>query len=80
MRHITIEFSDEEYYKLLIYAVLNDRDSRVEAVCKDLVNMGLKDFDHESIDILPPLQRASQQLKLLIQIFDKRNGRKKDNG
>lgn len=71
MRQIIIEFSKEEYYRLLIYAVLKDKDMRVDVICRDLVLSGLKDFDHESVDILPKLRRVSKNLKLLVQLLSK---------
>ncbi|MCR4287538.1 MAG: hypothetical protein NUW09_05965 [Deltaproteobacteria bacterium] len=80
MKQVTIEFTKEEYYKLLIYAILKDDDMRVDVVCRDLVLYGLKDFDHESIDILPKLRKLNHSLRRLNQHLDEYENRKKDTG
>ena len=80
MKQVTIQFTEEEYYKLLIYAILKDDDMRVDVACRDLVLYGLKDFDHESVDILPKLRKLKYSLKRLYQRLDEYENRKKDTG
>lgn len=80
MKQVTIEFTEEEYYKLRIYAILKDDDMRVDVVCRDLVLYGLKDFDHESIDILPKLRKLNHDLRRLYQALDDAEDRGKDAG
>lgn len=80
MKQVTIEFTEEEYYKLLIYAVLKDEDMRVDVVCRDLALYGLKDFDHESVDILPKLRKLNHNLRRLYHALDEYENRKKDAG